>query len=960
MASDAGSASEDAKARFARWLERRERGEPAEWDAELAADPAHADELRALHDNWRRVEDVFAGLVTAPAMLASAAREALARNEPPDEATRDALARLAAPHRGTERYEELERIARGGMGVVSRVRDRDLDRELALKTLRSGADGSATSDGRALRRFLLEARTAARLEHPGILPVHDLGVDASGKPFFTMPLVRGKSLADVLRLAREHAEGWSLPRVLEVVLKVCDALAYAHEQGVVHRDLKPSNVLVGRFGETYVTDWGLARWLRGRDARCDDPPSDARAETGAMAAASGARVAGDEPLGDPRAGVRTQVGGRAAAPEARATQLDTGVDSPHDSRAEERTRVAGRDAEPLARASEAETAHGAVLGTVHYMAPEQARGETSEISARSDVYAIGAILYHALSGQMPYAASSEAAALQALRNGPPRPLAELAPDAPAELVSICEKAMARRPTGRYASCAEMAVDLRAYMEGRVVSAHEAGALAELRKWIGRNRVPAFFVLVLCVIAALAGAVNGWIELQRRNQNELLADARALDDLVARAARLWPATPESLPAFEAWVGEAEALEARRGAWERELDALRAKARPGSADTRFEFDDAEARWRHAVLARLVAELQRLASTDPATSTLAEVRGGLDFARDVAQRSLEAPRADWERVRTAVARSPAYGGFDLEPQLGLVPLGPDPESGLQEFAHLATGDVPRRGEDGGLRVGAEHGVVLVLIPGGKARLGSVLPAGPGSEPEERAAGRETDLLARADETPCVEVELAPYFLAKHELTQAQWERITRANPSAHGGEGDALLPVETIAWREAVTTLERVGLELPTEAQWEHAARAGTETRFFCGREVACLAGKVQAGWAADGRPLHAEGGVLTISVERATANGFGLLHGAGNVAEWVQDPYQATLAGPRRPGDGLAVVIGVEDRVVRGGSFLSSPVDLRSAARRVLAPDTRSPEVGVRPARRVVLSPDPRAR
>lgn len=882
MAAEGDSASIDAKTRFARWLERRERGEDAQWEDELTAAPAHAEELRTLHARWLRVEGVFAGLVTEPSMLASAAREALTRNEPPDDATRAALELLDAPDRGRVRYAELARIARGGMGVVTRVHDRDLDRDLALKTLRSGPRGSTATDGRALRRFLLEARTAARLEHPGILPVHDLGLDASGRPYFTMPLVRGITLAEALELARSGREGWTLARVLEVILKVCDALAYAHEQGVVHRDLKPANVLVGRFGEAYVTDWGLARWIQERE----EPPL----------------LRGEE----------AEPASRTGGPEAHGP----------------------------------ETARGAVLGTVQYMAPEQARGNLDEVGPRSDVYSIGAILYHALAGSMPFASANEEAALAALKNGPPPALAVLAPTAPRELVSICEKAMARRSSARYATPAEMATDLRAYMEGRVVRAHEGGPLAELRKWIGRNRGLTLLTLALVVLAVIAVAVNGWIELQRRHQTALLADARKLDDLVARAKFLWPATPKSLPEFEVWVREAEDLAARAPAWENELRAMRAAAVAPASDRRFEFTDPDARWRHELLTRFVSELQRFTSADPAIGTLADVRAGLAFARDVQRTSIDEPRAQWERARASTASSPRYSGLQLEPQLGLVPLGVDPDSGLEEFAHLASGEVPRRGRDGRLEVGPATSIVLVLVPGGRTRLGSVLPSVPGGE--SLASSRETDLLARVDETPCVEVELEPYLLSKYELDAAQWTRIARKPLHA---AGEDLLPAETIGWSEAIELLARVGLDLPTESQWEHAVRAGSDARFFCGREAACLTDKVQAGWFADGKPLHAEGELHPISIVRGASNTWGFVHVAGNVAEWVLDPYRPTLAGARRPGDGLAVALDVDLRVVRGGSFVSSPVDLRCAARRALVATTRSPEVGLRPARRL---------
>ena len=118
---------------------------------------------------------------------------------------------------------------------------------------------SAPVDPKTLSRFLEEAQVTGQLDHPGIVPVHELGLDAQGRAFFTMRLVRGKDLKEVFGLVHEKAEGWTVTRALNVLLRVCEAMAFAHAKGVIHRDLKPANIMVGRFGEVYVMDWGLAR-----------------------------------------------------------------------------------------------------------------------------------------------------------------------------------------------------------------------------------------------------------------------------------------------------------------------------------------------------------------------------------------------------------------------------------------------------------------------------------------------------------------------------------------------------------------------------------------------------------------------------------------------------------------------------------------------------------------------------
>jgi serine/threonine-protein kinase len=155
------------------------------------------------------------------------------------------------------RYRIEGEIARGGMGVVLRAHDPELNRPLAVKVLLSGLAGRPEVE----RRFLEEAQVAGQLQHPGMPPVHDIGRLEDGRPFFAMKLIKGRTLADLLQERKDPAE--ELPRWLGVFEQVCQAVAYAHSKGVLHRDLKPSNVMVGAFGEVQVMDWGLAKVLAG-------------------------------------------------------------------------------------------------------------------------------------------------------------------------------------------------------------------------------------------------------------------------------------------------------------------------------------------------------------------------------------------------------------------------------------------------------------------------------------------------------------------------------------------------------------------------------------------------------------------------------------------------------------------------------------------------------------------------
>ena len=164
-------------------------------------------------------------------------------------------------HPRMARYEQDRELGRGGIGVVMGALDRDIGRRVAIKQIRSDVRSE-----KALLRFAEEVRTIGMLDHPNIVPIHDVGEDETGAPYFVMKYVEGTTLADILTRLREgDAEAhrrWTFPRRMEVFKKVLDAVAFAHEQGVVHRDLKPENIMIGRYGEVHVLDWGIAHRAR--------------------------------------------------------------------------------------------------------------------------------------------------------------------------------------------------------------------------------------------------------------------------------------------------------------------------------------------------------------------------------------------------------------------------------------------------------------------------------------------------------------------------------------------------------------------------------------------------------------------------------------------------------------------------------------------------------------------------
>ncbi|MCA8955658.1 MAG: SUMF1/EgtB/PvdO family nonheme iron enzyme [Planctomycetes bacterium] len=793
------------------------------------------------------------------------------------------------------RYRVLHEIARGGMGRVVAAEDLVLGRGVALKTTDSG------TDARRRLRLLREAEVVGRLHHPGVVPIHELGIDDRGEPYFAMPHLAGQTMATLLQERGRRGDAWPLPRWIEVLRRVCETMAHAHSRGVVHRDLKPANVMVGTFGEVWVMDWGLA-------------------STGGVTA----------------------------------ERRDT---TPHATPADPRLTAV----------------HGAV-GTPAYMPPEQAGAAAPDAAAKpsADTYGVGAILYEVLAGRPPYATERVEWTLEEIlsvvRDRPPQPLRELASDAPPELIAVCERAMHRDPEQRYASIGMLADDLRAWAEHRTVAAHPSGPTTRVAKWLRRHRE---LSLGLAAAGALLAVAGLWFVLRlaeardRAEASALVARAHLAEildlavvervrDLRRRAdTELWPATAEQLPALRSWLDQAESIDAAR-------TALR--ARRGAVDA----TSPESVWRRRLLDDALIALDAFFAPEqsglaiPLDSTVAAVRRRITAIESLEGRSRDAPEAQraWVAARAAIRRSPHYDGLDLPPQSGLLPIGPDPASGLWEFAHLQTGTPAPRDRAGNLHFASDTGLVLVLLPGGRFTMGAA-QHGP----------RNVDPLAEEiNECPVHDVALQPFFLAKFEMTQGQWRTATGASPSVHGAVSNFvtaahadLHPVESVSWHEVQRVLPRLGLSLPSEAQWEYGARAGTTTPWWAGRTEHDLLSP-PAGNLADQGSAHAlgtgawarvagldDGFVMHAPVGTFRANAFGLHDVLGNVWEWCADEY-VSYRTPPASGDGARPRSPSPQTVMyRGGAFDQPAAEARSANRAGAPPDRRHQTIGVRPAR-----------
>jgi len=490
-----------------------------------------------------------------------------------------------------------------------------------------------------------------------------------------------------------------------------------------------------------------------------------------------------------------------------------------------------------------------------------------------------------------------------------------------------------------------------------VQAGPPSAAYRLKKLLRKHRGPVAAlasVLALLVTAVVAVSSMLAVKVEANARIRGNADRFQVDDLMTKAEDLWPALPDKAQAMKDWLDVAEpfvaeALPFHRG-W---------LAREDHGDMKDPKQKAMVKSRSI----LVAKLEKLANDQGSWESIPSVRARYHEASTIRARSIDQHRDEWDRTIADIARSPRYG-MRLTAQVGLVPLGADPKSGLQEFAYLLTGEIPERDpETKRLKLDENSAIVLVLIPGAEFTMGAVKPS-PG-KPE----GSNVDPLAQADEGPVRKLVLAPFFLSKNEMTQAQWKRAAGSNPSIKSyetAEGIGRLhPVENLSWEDADRCMLRLGLILPTEAQWEYAARAKSKGPRWTGPDLAKLAESenfadesfhavqpddyYQANLT-DGWPYHAP-------VDAKPANPFGLHHVLGNVEEWCRDWYDRKNQYPRRELDGESQVPANarEFRVWRGGSYGRTLGEVRVTRRFYYYPDRPWHLVGVRPARAVVMEP-----
>ena len=835
-----------------------------------------------------------------------------------------------------------EELGRGGQATVYRARDTRLRREVALKVLRA-----SNALGNAIGRFHREAEAASRLDHPAICPVYEIGSDA-GVAFIAMRYIRGTTLAQQIADARnttstgatpslETSRPDRVPVILRWFAEIAEALETAHQHGILHRDIKPANLMISDQGGPVVLDFGLA--------------ADESSSVGTL------------------------------------------------------------------------TESGDALGTPAYMAPEQIRG--ARATPATDVFGVGVSLYEALTLERPFRAATRDGLYHAILDEEPTNPRRHAPGIPPDLAAVIEVALTKEPNRRYGSAGALADDLRNVLDGRPVGVKPASTRTRVLRWARRHpgtSIPLAVTLVVLVAGLVWTLIKNREITLSLEEITRLSDIVILRELEERASALWPAVPERVDALRTWIRDADDVLARAAIHRSALENVRASALPygeperradhaaelrriteleedrstlqplidnspyphekkylggrlrrteerlavlrdlvGSAHE-WRFDHPGDDWRHSVLAELVALLDKLER--PHEGTMASIRERLEFAENLKRRTVDELAAAWEQTLDYVRGEPRYrdlAELGFTPQVGLVPLGPDPESGLLEFLHLAThrGDIAARDSSGRLRRDERTGVILVLVPGGTFWMGA--------QPEDPGGPNYAESIPHTNVRPVHRATVSPLFISKHELTQAQWLVITGENPMEPPGDSEPvdpghlglIHPIAYVSWNSIAESLPRVDLALPTEPQWEYACRAGTETNYYCGATAGSLQGHANIADVTAGRKypsgFHFEEALDDGWIEDAptgsfAANPFGLHDVHGNVAEFCLDSFEF-YGLQARDGDRAITTTAINplDRVVRGGASALPAFAASSSARTMRSPDSIDKRIGCRPVR-----------
>lgn len=384
---------------------------------------------------------------------------------------------VSAPAIVEEPYEFIAELGVGAMGEVHIVRERSLRRKVALKFIKQDK-----CDARSKSRFLREALITAQLDHPNIVPIYQYDTNLHGNPAYTMKWIKGRTLQDIINDCRTEVDSGKQSGApdlflrLDMFLKLCEAMSYAHARKVIHRDLKPANVMLGTYGELYVMDWGIARTAGQFD----------NLETENVNLASQETIEALDVKGD-------------------------GFD----------------------------TQDGSIVGTIAYLSPEQARGEVLDLTVASDQFALGLILFELVTLNKGIQKGAVKDMLRRAQRGQIAPMVHYNPAIKIrpELQAIIEKATSPLPENRYKNVDMLAEDIRLFMRDEPVSVFRDPPLAVIMRWVSKHRIQAFALGIVLLIAGLSSSIYSLHREQEAREENIRTEQLLQEKLQAQNQRL---------------------------------------------------------------------------------------------------------------------------------------------------------------------------------------------------------------------------------------------------------------------------------------------------------------------------------------------------------------------------------------------------------------------------------------
>jgi serine/threonine protein kinase/formylglycine-generating enzyme required for sulfatase activity len=699
-------------------------------------------------------------------------------------------------------------VGRGAMGIVYKAQHLALKRTVALKLMQA----ACYAGPRERVRFHIESEASARLHHPNIVQIYEIG-EADGYPYCALEYVDGSSLAS--KLDSHSIKASDAARLVELLAR---AMQVAHSRNIVHRDLKPANVLLTLDGTPKIADFGLARRL----------------------------------------------------------DVDSG-----------------------------ETEAGSVIGTPSYMAPEQASGQAHQAGPASDLYAIGAILYHCLAGRPPFVGKSFVDTLDQVRSHEAAPPSKWIKSVPLDLDTICLKCLRKEPENRYTSAAELADDLARFLRSEPILARPVGRVERTFKLIRRNPITAGFVFALVLALALGTTVSYLkyldAEQQRRFAKYEATKAERASDYIASMFELADAN-----------GQRSTMSARQIL----TDAER--------DIQLQFSD-QPELRDKLLTQIGNVYDKLDATSPLAMIL-EVSGDVSLQSSRNTKNLPVPQA--------LLYSGDRLGLSQDAQVLLLFIFDHHKEWLasgKEATILRKGCAPADAVRS-----REDGIVLSFVR---------LPKG-------------TFYMGGGGGVAGVPVEIENDFeISIHLVTQGQWQSVMGNNPSSFsrfGADYDraqsipdgelSLLPVECVSEDDVQKFLIRLNertrtsgwsYRLPTSEEWEYACRAGATSKEECSYHFyfSQPTNSISSAEANFNGQFHYGDEFKDNCLERPSRigmyppNKIGLYDMHGNLSQWCSN------------SDG-------NQRIYRGGAWGSDGFHCRAAERNIIDQWNRSRATGFR--------------